>query len=144
MRTFALASLALALAACGGGTPARTTAEQSQVDARAIQARISGAWKLVDYKPEVPLDPMTQALLSSQIQTMTVRFDNGRLMADSPAFHFTRTFQIAGAGGNMFKLIATDETGVSLTSSCTLSDDGGKIYFRGETEPWRGVGTLSR
>ncbi|HEY2513510.1 MAG TPA: hypothetical protein VGI39_21730 [Polyangiaceae bacterium] len=144
MRTFAIASLALALLACGGGTPARTSAEQSQIDARAIQTRISGVWKLVDYRPEVPLDAMTQALLSSQIQTMTVRFDNGRLLADSPAFHFIRTFQIVGAGGNLFKLIATDETGVSLTSSCVLSDDGTKISFRGETEPWRGMGTLSR
>ena len=144
MRTFAIASLALALLACGGGTPAPNTAEQSQIDARAIQARIAGAWRLVDFRPEVPLDVMTQALLTSQIQTMTVRFDNGRMMADSPSFHFVRTFQIAGAGGNLFKLIATDEDGVSLTSSCQLSDDGRKIYFHGETEPWRGMGTLSR
>jgi hypothetical protein len=144
MRTFAIASLALALLACGGGAPARTAAEQSQIDARAIQTRINGAWKLVDYRPEVPLDAMTQALLTSQIQTMTVRFDSGRLMADSPTFHFVRTIQIDGAGGNLFKLIATDENGVSLTSSCELSDDGTKLYFHGETEPWRGMGTLSR
>ena len=144
MRTFAIASFALALLACGGGTPAPTTAEQSQIDARAIQARIAGAWRLVDFKPEVPLDAMSQALLASQLQTMTVRFDNGRMMADSPSFHFIRTVQITGAGGNLFKLIATDETGVSLTSSCQLSDDGTKLSFRGETEPWRGMGTLSR
>lgn len=148
MRFFAHSLLVLALAAsvvaCGSKAPPRSSAEQSQIDARAIQTRLAGTWRLVDYRPEVALDAMTQALLTSQIQTMSVRFENGQLLADSPTFHIRRSYVIDGAGGNLFKLIATDENGVTLTSSCQISDDGSKVFFHGETEPWRGMGTLSR
>ena len=154
MRSFsivsvAVSSLALAAAlslvtACGGGASARSPADQARLDQATTASRLAGTWQLVDYRPEVPLDAMTQALLMSQIQTMQIRFDQGRILADSPTIHLSRTFQLSDVAGNLFKIIATDENGVSLTSSAQLSDDGGKLFFHGETEPWRGMGTLVR
>jgi hypothetical protein len=135
----------LAVAACGGSSrEGRTSLEQAQIDRTAVEGRLRGTWRLVNYQPEVALDAMTQQLLLSQLQTMQVRFESGRLQADSPTFHISRALQISDVAGSLFKLTATDENGVMLTSSCQLSDDGTTITFRGETEPWRGLGTLKR
>ena len=135
----------LAVAACGGSSrEGRTPLEQAQIDRTAIEGRLRGSWRLINYQPEVALDAMTQQLLLAQLQTMQVRFDNGRLQADSPTFHVNRALQVSDVAGNLFKITATDENGVTLTSSCELSEDGSTLTFRGETEPWRGLGTLKR
>ena len=55
-----------------------------------------------------------------------------------------RALSISEVAGNAFKLTVTDENGVALTSTCQLSDDSAKLFLHGETEPWRGLGTLAR
>jgi hypothetical protein len=73
-----------------------------------------------------------------------VRFEGGRILADSPTIHVNRAFKITEAAGPDFKLVAVDDSGNQATSGCQFSDDGSQIVFHGETEPWRGTGTLRR
>jgi hypothetical protein len=150
--TLATALLVPALAltlTCGVGCGASNAtsgdpAAQTARDIATVQQRLAGQWRLAEYRPEVPLEMMFQALLASQIQTMVVRFENGRLLADSPTIHLSRAYTINNVAGNLFRLVATDDAGVALQSSCQISEDGGTILFRGDTAPWRGEGVLRR
>ena len=119
-------------------------AAQAARDVATVQQRLAGQWRLADYRPEVPLELMFQALLASQLQTMVVRFENGRVLADSPTIHLNRAFTINNVAGNLFRLVTTDDAGVALQSSCQISEDGATILFRGDTAPWRGEGVLRR
>ena len=144
MSTFArLAAASLALAACApSGTP--ETAAQQQADFRqqaAAQLEASD-WKLGSWQPEQPLEPMLQTLLNQQLATMRVHFGQGRLRADSPTIHIDRAYQVADASGPQVVIVTTDDMGGTLRSTAQFSDDGATLYFHGETEPWRGNGTL--
>jgi hypothetical protein len=142
----ALLALAPALT-CGCGASNATSgdpAAQVARDIATVQQRLAGHWRLADYRPEVPLEMMFQALLASQLQTMVVRFENGRLLADSPTIHLNRAYTVNNVAGNLFRLVTTDDAGVALQSSCQISEDGMTILFRGDTAPWRGEGVLRR
>jgi hypothetical protein len=141
-------SAALLVCACGGGggstTPANTQA-QGAAEASSIDARLrAGPWRLVDYRPDVPLEATLQQLLQIQMQTMVIRFDNGHIYADSPTLHIDRPYQVTDAGGPIFKLVSPDIGGGTVTSGCQISDDGREIQFHGESEPWIGRGLLRR
>ncbi len=137
--TFALAPLA-----CGPAAAPDTPAQQ-QVDYRAqVAARLEGStWRLGGWQPEQSLEAMLQSLLAQQLSTMTIRFAQGHVHADSPTIHIDRAYQIVEAGAQ-FVVVATDETGGTLRTTAQFSNDGQTIYFHGETEPWRGNGTLVR
>ncbi len=141
------ASLALLLVACAGSpgaaSPAATAAANAR-DASAMDRRLQGAWRLVDYRPYVAPDPMFQALLASQVGVMIVRLDHGQLSADSPTFHVTRPYRVVTAAGPLFTVESPDVGGAVFTTSGTLSEDGRSISFQGDTEPWRGAGSLAR
>lgn len=109
-----------------------------------VENRLKGNWRIVGYQSEVPLEATLQGLLAMQLQTMTVRFEGGRVLADSPTIHVNRAFKITEAAGPDFKLVAIDDSGNQATSSCQFNDDGSQIVFHGETEPWRGTGSLRR
>jgi len=135
----------LLLAACGGAPPplpsaAATTAE----DTRAIDARLQGNWRLVDYRPDVPLEPMFQLLLAQQVQSMIIHFEAGHLHGDSPTFHIDRAYQVTTAAGPYFKIASPDSGGSIVTTAATMAEDGSSIAFRAETDPWKGSGTLQR
>jgi hypothetical protein len=145
---YAVAGLLLmaTLIACGGASassPASATGASAR-DASAIDSRVQGSWRLVDYRPELAPDPMFQALLTSQLGVMIVRFEQGRLYADSPTFHTTRAYRIVDAAGPLFAVESPDVGGVVLRTSAAISDDSQRITFQGNTEPWRGSGTLVR
>jgi len=110
----------------------------------AIDSRLRGAWRLVDYRPELAPDPMFQALLIAQIGSMIVRFESGHLYADSPTFHVVRPYRIVKAAGPLFTLESQDIGAAVLTTRATISDDGQRITFQGDTAPWRGSGALVR
>src|SRR5690348_3955596 len=70
----AAALVALLASACG----AADTPTGPSADAIAIQKagdRLRGQWRLVSFQPETALEPMLQALLQMQYQTLTVHFD---------------------------------------------------------------------
>ncbi len=137
--------LALALAACAPSGPAESpTQQQADYRVRAASQLESSSWRLASWVPEQPLEPMLQALLAQQLASMTVRFAQGRVRADSPTVHIDRAYQVADASGPQFVVVTTDDSGGTLRTSAQLSDDGATLNFRGETEPWRGSGTLVR
>jgi hypothetical protein len=137
--------LSATLAACGGSATApASSAAASARDANAIDGRMQGTWRLVEYRPELAPDPMFQALLTAQLGNLIVRFEGGSLYADSATFHATRPYRIVEAAGPLFTVESPDVGGVMLTTSATISDDGQRIAFHGKTEPWRGSGTLLR
>jgi hypothetical protein len=140
-----VSALALACAGCGAATPpAGSTAEASARDASAMDMRLQGAWRLVDFRPAVAPDVMFQALLASQVGTMVVRFDHGMLYADSDVFHVMRPYRVASAAGSAFTIESPDVGGAVFASNALLSDDGRTISFTAQTDPWRGNGTLAR
>jgi hypothetical protein len=148
MKTGLLLLLVVAPAACGGGGSdqgqARSQANAA-VETASIDARLrAGPWRLVDYRPDVPLEATLQGLLTMQMQSMVIRFDGGHILADSPTLHVDRAYQVTGAAGPIFKIVSPDVGGGTLTTSCEISDDGRQIQFRGETEPWIGTGLLRR
>jgi hypothetical protein len=144
-------ALSLGLAAstacvgCDSSRPAQSaTQEQADYRARAASQLESSSWRLASWVPEQPLEPMFQALLAQQLASMTIRFAQGRVHADSPTVHIDRAYQVADASGPQFVVVTTDNSGGTLRTSAQLSDDGATLSFRGETEPWRGSGTLVR
>ncbi len=121
-----------------------TNAATNQADTAAVEARLRGTWRIAEYRSEVPLEATLQGLLALQLQTMTVRFEGGRVLADSQTIHVNRAFKITDSAGPNFKFVATDESGNQSTSACQFTDDNATILFHSETEPWRGTGSLKR
>jgi hypothetical protein len=137
--------LTATLAACGGSAQSPASAATASArDASAIDGRIQGTWRLVEYRPELAPDPMFQALLTAQLGNLIVRFDHGSLYADSATFHATRAYRVVNAAGTLFAVESPDVGGVVLTTSAAISDDGQHITFHANTEPWRGSGALLR
>jgi hypothetical protein len=115
-------------------------------DTASIQSRLAaGPWRLVDYRPDVALEPMLQALLGAQVRTMVVRFDGRTLSAQSPTVQVTRPYTVENAAGPTFDLVSPDlQGGGALRSHCQVSDDGRQLVFHAESDPWTGTGTLAR
>lgn len=127
--------------ACGGCfSPAASPSEI----AAPIQARlVSGPWRLVDYRPNVPLEPILQALLAEQLRTMIVRFDGRVLDAQSPTLHITRPYTLENISGLSFDLISPDfQGGGALRSHCFFDPTGNQLTFHTDTDPWTGFGAL--
>jgi hypothetical protein len=120
-----------------------STAER---DIASVQARLmAGRWRLVDYRPDLPLDPITQGLLAMQVRTMVVTFDGRTLHAQSPTLDFTRPYAVENAAEFVFDLVSPDVQGAGeLRSHCWIDDGGRRITFHAETEPWNGTGILQR
>jgi hypothetical protein len=110
-----------------------------------IQAVLSaGPWRLVDYRPQVALDPMTQALLALQVRSMVVTFDGRTMHATSSTLTFERPYVVEGPSIYAFDLVSPDFGGGYLRSHCEVSEDGRRIVFHAQTDPWNGTGTIER
>jgi hypothetical protein len=135
--------VSLASPGCGGSQAGPSAAEQAM---QSVQTPlVAGPWRLVDYRPALALDPMTQALLAQQIRAMVVSFDGRTLRAQSPTLSLVRPYAIENAAGPIFDLVSPDvQGGGTLRSHCVLRDDGRGITFQAQTEPWNGTGVLER
>jgi hypothetical protein len=136
--------LVLAVSACGG--PQAQSASPAAQDPVSIQARLAaGPWRLVDYRPELALEPMLQAMLVLQVRTMIVHFDGRTLSAQSPTLQVTRPYTLDNVTGLAFDLVSPDlQGGGYLRSRCEITGDGRRITFHAETDPWRGSGIIER
>jgi hypothetical protein len=133
------------IASCGGSSsPPASAPGANALAMTAIDDRLQGAWRLAAYRPELAPDPMFQALLTTQIGALIVRFERGRLLADSPTFHAARAYRIVEAAGPLFTLESPDVGNAVLTTKATISEDGQHIAFQANTDPWRGSGDLVR
>ncbi len=141
----ALAAAAAGLSAGCGGSQSPPASPVAQ-DTASIQSRLTaGPWRLVDYRPDVALEPMLQAMLAAQVRTMVVRFDGRSLSAQSPTLQVNRPYTVENAAGPLFDLVSPDmQGGGTLRSRCQVSEDGRLVTFHAETEPWAGTGTLAR
>jgi hypothetical protein len=149
----ALAS-AVACAGCASnqGQPASAVAQ----DTASIQSYLTaGPWRLVDYRPDVTLEPMLQAMLAAQVRTMVLRFDGRSLSAQSPTLQVTRPYTIENPAGLTFDIVSPDVQfggapasggggGATVQSHCEMGIGGRVLTFRARTDPWTGIGTLQR
>jgi hypothetical protein len=131
--------VALLPAACGGS---RSPAEDAAQQAAAANQRLSGSWTLVEFQPDVPLEPMLAQLLAVQIGRLTVQFDGTRMVATGVGVQATRSYSVDSASSSQAHLTLFDETGVRYESNATF--DGDLVHFQAFTMPWAGHGTLKR
>ncbi len=138
--------LAGSVIGCGG--PDALAPANPAVDIANVNTRLQGTWRLVDFKPDVQLEPMLAMWLQGAKSSLYIKFDGGSLQADAPnaafAFHYDRPFTISDAGGDDFTLTTTTQGGDTLVSRCQFTVDGNHFQFHSQTEPLRGVGTLER
>jgi hypothetical protein len=88
----------------------------------------------------MPLEPMLANLLAIQVGRLTVRFDQGQMVATGIAVQATRVYTITSATMNEFTATLYDETGVPYEARCSFQGD--HIRFEALTDPWTGRGTL--
>ncbi len=136
----ALIAATIALTGCGG---AAATGPDGAVVLARIDERLHGAWRLLDYRPATPLDPMSQAFIAFQLNTLTVRLENGRIHAESPGLHVNRAYRLHDGYGNQFKLTSFDAQGVSYNAVGTFVRPD-VLEISSWTDPWRGVATFQK
>jgi hypothetical protein len=127
--------------ACGGGQTG------SPEDAAARQVadageRLKGPWILVDYRPEVGLEPMLAQLLAMQVGHLTAQFDGTQMSATGIGVQATRTYRITQASGDLIQVVLYDPSGESYEATAVF--DGDRLRFNALTPPWRGTGVLQR
>jgi hypothetical protein len=138
---FAIATLGVALlsSGCGGS---RSPAEDAAQQAAAANQRLSGTWMLVEFQPDVPLEPMLAQLLAVQIGHLTVQFDGARMSATGVGVQATRSYSVDSATDGQMHVTLVDETGVRYES--TAAFEANLLRFHSLTMPWAGRGVLQR
>lgn len=129
----------VAAPACGGG---QGSASDPSRQIAAANQRLLGTWVLLDFQPEVPLEPMLAQLLAMQMGRLTAQLDGGRIVATGMGVQTTRTYRIDQAEDDRFKMTLFDETGVAYEAWGAFRGD--TILFEAMTPPWQGRGTLKR
>ena len=133
-------AFALAGGGCGG---AQTGGPPDAIVLARIDERLHGAWKLTGYRPATPLDPMAQAFVAFQYGNLMVRLERGRLLADSPGVHLSRSYRLRDGYGDQFKLTSFDEQGVAYDAVGTFVRPD-VLEVNSWTDPWRGVATFQK
>lgn len=141
----AAVALGLALASassagCSGSGP--RTPDEIAAENRNVDARLQGAWRIGDFKPDEPLGPVLEEMFLYHQGQMIIHFEGGRMWADSPGISFDRRYEVQNAMGDRFQIVAYDDTGTPQLSYCDFEPDGSLRVWM--TSPWKGVGTLLR
>jgi hypothetical protein len=109
----------------------------------AVDQRLAGRWKLVSFVPDEQLNPVMSAMVAFQHDRLVVTFDRGRIRSESASLTFDRAYRIEDPTKVPFRLILTDEQGVSYETYSSF-DQAGRLHFRSVTAPWKGRGMLQR
>jgi len=138
-----LVLLGLGLVSCGG---ASAQPASPAVDTHNVQARLAaGPWVLARYQPDDPAGRMFGPLLAQQLGALVVTFDGQTMHAQSPTFAITRPYTVQNAAGFVFDFVSPDPDGSgAVRSHCEISEDGRRIDFVTQTDPWAGQGELQR
>jgi hypothetical protein len=136
---FSLAALALlaAVPACGGGSGDNAARQIGEAN-----ASLQGDWTLVDYRPEVALEPIMAQILSVQIGRLAVHFDGTAASAQGVGVQARRTYRIFESDGHRSRIMFYDDAGMPY--EVTATQTGNQISFQALTAPWRGLGQLQR
>jgi hypothetical protein len=123
------------VAGCAG------TQSQAASIANANQ-RLDASWRLQSFAPVVSLDLPLQAVLSAEIGTLVVTFNQGQFNAVGPGVNFTGHYQVQSASGDQLQLLLTDPQGVGYHFSAQFA--GNLLHFESADKPWVGYGALER
>jgi hypothetical protein len=122
-------------AGCGSGnTPADSVASANQ--------RLGGGWRLQKFSPSLPLDLPLQAVLSAEIGTLIVTFNQGQFTAVGPGVESSGRYEVTSASGDMLSLVLYDAQSVRYHFSAQFV--GKVLHFQSIDKPWIGVGELER
>lgn len=133
-------SIAVALVpACGSSESAGDQASKNIIRAN---DSLRGDWLLVDYRPEVPLEPVMAQLLNVQMGRLHVNFDGTQAVVQGVGIQTQRAYRIVESDGHRSKIVLYDEAGMSY--EVTATQQGNQLIFQAYTAPWRGLGTLQR
>src|SRR5450631_2056640 len=77
---------------CGQQSPANSVANANQ--------RLAASWRLQSFAPVVPLDLPLQAVLSAEIGTLLVSFNQGQFSAVGPGVNFSGRYEVQSASGD--------------------------------------------
>src|SRR6476620_7997515 len=94
---------------------------------------LNGPWTLVEFQPEIGLEPMLAQLLGMQIGRLAVQFDGSRMTATGVGVQAARTYRIDSASADGFSMTLFDEIGVSYAAHGTF--DGNLVRFQSLTSP---------
>jgi len=145
MRPALLAVLPLVLSlGCHADRPAASQQDATAQDVATLEARLRGTWRLVDWRPEMQLEPMLETWLASQRNLLVVRLESGRLSAQSPTVQYNQPYQLTNVAGGHFTLTAPSNTGTLYQMTCDMTADSRRIQFHADTAPFRGAGVLER
>ncbi len=100
-----------------------------------------GAWVLMDYQPEMPLEPMFASLLSAQFGTMVVEFDGQTLNATGTGVNVQRPYRVTQASFNRVTAVVYDQ---GVAYDVVGEFRGNEFWFVAQSTPWRGHGVLRR
>jgi hypothetical protein len=120
------------VAGCGPRSPATSVANANQ--------RLAASWRLQSFAPLVPLDLPLQAVLSAEIGTLVVTFNQGQFNAVGPGVTFSGRYEVQSASGDQVQLVLIDPQGVNYHFTAQFA--GNLLHFESADKPWAGFGAL--
>jgi hypothetical protein len=117
---------------CGPQSPANSVANANQ--------RLAASWRLQSFAPVVPLDLPLQAVLSAEIGTLVVTFNQGQFNAVGPGVSFSGRYEVRSASGDQLQLVLIDPQGVNYHFTAQFA--GNLLHFESADKPWAGFGAL--
>jgi hypothetical protein len=144
IRAWTRISLVLAILFVASSCAPRQGEAQDANEAERQKAanHLLGQWLLVDYQPEVPLEPMLASLLSTQYGSMVIDFDGRNLNANGPGVTgVQRPYRVTQATFNRVTAIVYDQ---GLAYDVVGEFRGNEFWFVAQSSPWRGRGVLRR
>ncbi len=134
--------LCAALASACGGSPTRPPADATAAQIAAANQRLQGTWILMQFQPELALEPMLAELLALQMGRLAVRFEGKQALITGVGVETERSYRVLEADYDRLKIVLTDPSGVAYQSSGQFFDN--ELHFHSDTSPWRGRGILKR
>ncbi len=132
----ALAWLPTAVPACS------TQRVADSADADLAASSLDGSWLLVEFQPEIELEPMFAALLRDELGVAVVELHGGQLSAKGRTVELQRRYVLLDQIDEDLRVAVFDEPGVSTRFLVRRVND--ELVFRCQDAPWRGSGTLRR
>jgi hypothetical protein len=120
------------LVSCGPKSPANSVVNANQ--------RLAASWRLQSFAPLVPLDLPLQAVLTAEIGTLVVTFNQGQFSAVGPGLNLTGRYEVQSASGDQLTLVLIDPQGVNYHFTAQFA--GNLLHFESADKPWAGFGAL--
>ncbi len=117
---------------CAAHSPPNSVAQANQ--------RLAAAWRLQSFAPVVALDSPLQAVLTAELGTLIVTFNQGQFTAVGSGVNLSGRFDVVSASGDLLTLVLFDPQGVPYHFSAQFA--GNLLHFQSNDKPWVGFGAL--